>query len=398
MGRGRCKAAVWSALSVASLRLRGRASPPVAETGGACERVFIGPANSAGQGYAWARSLERVRPGTVATSMQFVHEDDRFRFAVDQSVLSGFGAHSRRWQRAQATALSGYSAVIVESALPVLGGMLRGDVASQIALLRANGVAVALLFHGSDIRSPDAHMLIEPLSYFADDDTFAAVMRTRALESKRLVESSGAPAFVSTPDLLDDLPSAIWLPLTVNVAEWRTHVPALAHGGAPIVLHAPSSSHVKGTALVEPALLELHEAGEIVYRRAEGLTHQALREAVQRADIVVDQFRIGSYGAAACEAMAAGRVVLGHVSSRVRERVWAVSGEQLPIVQATPDSITQVIRALVADRQEAARISAAGKRFVDLWHNGSAGASVLSDWLDTVRRESRTGDLKDGQA
>ncbi len=384
MPRPTLKDRVWAAVSVAKLRLAGNPLPSAAQTGGAEWRLLIGPANSAGQGYAWARAVERSRPGLAATSMQFIHNDDRYQFPVDQAVLSGYGAYSGRWQRAQFAALREYSAVLVESALPPLGGMHNNDPAAQISQLREAGVGVGLLFHGSDLRDPDLHLAAEPLSYFRVDPGFTAQMRARAARSRGLVERVDAPVFVSTPDLLTELPDATWLPVVVDVEAWAQSAAdaPFSRSRTPVVVHVPSSSQVKGTALIEPVLRVLDAEGLIEYRSASGVPHAAVRKLVGNADIVVDQVRGGPYGVAACEAMAAGRVVVAHVPEVVRTRTRELSGQELPIVEAQPDTLEQVIRALSADPEGCARVSEAGRAFVKYWHDGRESGRVLATWLE----------------
>ncbi|WP_052492765.1 hypothetical protein [Leucobacter komagatae] len=345
--------------------------------------MLIAPANSAGQGFAWARALERVRPGTVVTSMQFVSEVEPYSFEVDQSVLRGFGAHSKAWQRAQFRAAIEYKAVLVESAMPPFGGMLRNDATQQIEALRNEGVRVGLLFHGSDIRDPELHLASEPLSYFAADPDFTLQMRNRVLRSRALINTVCAPLFVSTPDLLTELPSALWLPVVVDVEEWASGTaPPLSDSAIPVVLHIPSSSVVKGTALIEPVLRQLDKAGKIQYRSASGIPHAQVRDLVRGADIVVDQVRGGPYGVAACEAMAAGRVVVAHVPDIVRSRVAELTGSELPIVEAAPDTLIDVLEDLLEDRATARRIAGEGTQFVRHWHDGRESGRVLANWLD----------------
>lgn len=383
---------VWAAVSVAKLRLAGNPSPPVAKLQEASSHFLIAPANSAGQGYTWARAVERARAETAATSMQFVHAGDEYRFPVDQAVLSGFGAYSRRWQRAQFDAVSRFSAVIVESALPPLGGMHDRDPAAQIEALRAAGVAVGLLFHGSDLRDPDLHVQREPLSYFRDDSELTARMRERARRSQQLIEQVKASVFVSTPDLLVEAPAATWLPVVVDVESWGapgTNAP-MSGGEIPVVVHAPSNAHIKGTPLFESVLRKLDAEGLIQYRPVSGVPHAEMRALIRNADIVVDQMRTGSYGVAACEAMAAGRVVIAHVSEEVRAKTSALSGMALPVVEADPVTLEEVLRGLVRDPEKAVRLSEQGAAFVKHWHDGRESGRVLAGWLDDETLGSET--------
>src|SRR5690554_734208 len=77
---------------------RATPSPPVVPDN--TTRLFIGPANSAGQGWQWARCFERNIRGVSAVSMAAVHHDS-FQFPVDYAVPLGNYRWSHSWQRAQ---------------------------------------------------------------------------------------------------------------------------------------------------------------------------------------------------------------------------------------------------------------------------------------------------------
>ncbi|MEK8228013.1 hypothetical protein NKG05_20860 [Oerskovia sp. M15] len=114
-------------------------------------------------------------------------------------------------------------------------------------------------------------------------------------------------------------------------------------------MHVPSHSTIKGTQLVRPALDRLVAEGVVEYREISGVPSEHMPEIYAGADVVLDQFRLGSYGVAACEAMAAGRVVLGHVLPQVRDVVRSSTGLDLPVVETTADTIDAVLRELEAD-------------------------------------------------
>ena len=109
----------------------------------------------------------------------------------------------------------------------------------------------------------------------------------------------------ATPDLIDDLPSAAWAPLAVDVDAWASDVPVMQRT-KPKVLHGPSQRWTKGTDRILPALTALHDKGAIELVLAERVSWDEMRELVRTSDIVVDQFAVGSYGTFAVEAMAAG--------------------------------------------------------------------------------------------
>ena len=149
----------------------------------------------------------------------------------------------------------------------------------------------------------------------------------------------------------------------------------------PLAVHAPSNERIKGSDLIDPVLQQLADRGLIEYRRIRGVQPEQMPAVYREADIVLDQFRIGSYGVAACEAMAAGRVVLGHVTPAVRQTILDLAGMPLPIVEATPSSLEDVMLGLLDDRSRSIAAGAAGPAFVREIHDGRRSATALSEFL-----------------
>ena len=125
-------------------------------------------------------------------------------------------------------------------------------------------------------------------------------------------------------------------------------------------------------------LERLHERGIIDYISDPGTVAAADMPALlAQCDIVVDQIRTGSYGVAAAEGMAAGRVVVGNVHPQVREFV----GDEIPIVDGSPENFEAAIIALAEDPERRARLSELGRRYAQKWHSGAAAAEALSSFL-----------------
>jgi hypothetical protein len=342
--------------------------------------MLIGPANYAGQGAQWARAVDAFVPGAAARSVA-VAIPGAHSFPADTVVPFSVYHHSRRWQLDErAAVVAGFDHVLVES-MRRLFGSLYPDLASELKGLRAHGISAALMAHGTDVRSPRAHVARHRWSPYRDDPRSERLQHV-ADSNRALAESSGLPLFVSTPDLLDDLPGATWCPVVVDRAAWDSAPPPFSRDRLPVVAHIPSSAAIKGTALIEPALRSLAATGVIDYQRLEAVPSADMPTAIGDADVVLDQFRIGSYGVAACEAMAAGRIVIGHVEPGVRERVESQTGLPLPIVEADPETLGSVLAGLVRDPDLALRIAQAGPRFIDSVHSGKRSAAILErEWL-----------------
>lgn len=131
------------------------------------------------------------------------------------------------------------------------------------------------------------------------------------------------------------------------------------------VAHAPSDRGVKGTEYVEGAVSRLESEGyDIELVVIEG-RHDEVIVQLQQADIVVDQLRLGCFGVVALEAMAAGTPVICYL----RDDLQAQYPESLPIVNATPDSISGVLGELVSDQGRRERLGQEGRRYVEMHHS-----------------------------
>ncbi|MGV8857728.1 glycosyltransferase family protein [Rhodoglobus sp.] len=207
-------------------------------------------------------------------------------------------------------------------------------------------------------------------------------MENVASANQRLLGELDLPVFVSTPALLLEVPGATWLPVVVDVNRWSNERVPLERR-VPVVVHAPSREVIKRTDLVDNALVELHDAGEIDYRRVTGVPNKELPAVFADADILVDALGTGNYGVAACEGMAAGCLVVSYITDQVSGFIQSSLGVELPIVNSAPDRLAETIRSVLGERERYQEIAAAGYEFVSKNHDGRLSAAVLKDFLES---------------
>ncbi|MGV1034574.1 MAG: hypothetical protein ACOYBP_05055 [Microbacteriaceae bacterium] len=369
----------YSMLSqVSAFTVRGPAAPPT-EIPDTEIRVYIAPTNYAGQGYQWARSLERAEPRLGARNVA-VRIPGGFAFPTDTSVSLWESTYARSWAAAEWSQATRFSHVLVEAERPLFGPLFRHEVQAEVRALRERGISVAFLSHGTDIRDPERHVAEHSLSPYRLDPR-TAHLTTQARTNRELLAELGGPVFVSTPDLLEDFPAAHWCPVVVDTARFSTSRPPLSER-IPRVIHISSDPIQKGSDLAAEAMAPLVRAGLVDFEVIEGVPSADIPQVLADADIVLDQFRLASYGVAACEAMAAGRIVIGNVSEQVRRQVTQQTKLELPIIQSLPNELPSVIERVLAASsryQEHAQLGAAFSRSV---HSGSRSArALLEHWI-----------------
>ncbi|MHA3725085.1 hypothetical protein ACXR2T_14550 [Leucobacter sp. HY1910] len=367
-----------------SARLLGGGSAPVSQVPDASLRVYIAPTNYSGQGYEWARALERADSRIAARNMA-VELPGGFAFTADTLVPIASVNASAEWAEAEWEAARSFTHVLVEAERSMFGKRFARSLEAEVLALTEAGVHVAFLCHGTDIRDPENHATLTPWSPYPEDPRTKMLARD-ARENLALLERLKRPVFVSTPDLLADVVWATWCPVVVDAARFAASAPAFSHATRPRVIHASSNPIQKGSDRIEPALAPLIDAGTIDYELIMSTPSAEMPGVFAASDIVLDQFRAGSYGVAACEAMAAGRVVVGHVLPQVRAHIERETGLSLPIVEATPDTLREVVAGLVSDPDRAREIAAAGPVYVERVHSGAMSARVLIEqWIDLPR-------------
>ncbi|MEU0081143.1 glycosyl transferase family 1 [Micromonospora tulbaghiae] len=339
-------------------------------------RLGLGTANFAGQLSALAVAISAAR-ADVGIELVVAKPPATYRYPADR-YLHFPGEHRLDVQMQQAARVLGwYTHLIVDAFRPVLGRLNGDDIAADLPALRRARLKVALLAHGSEIRHPGAHLERHAESAFRDaPEELRERLTVVAERNRRTAEDSGLPFFVTTPDLLDDVPFATWAPLIVDVDAWACDRPVLERT-RPVVLHAPSNRWTKGTDRLLPRLQELHDRRIIELRLVEGLPHSEMRRLVQDCDIVVDQLVMGSYGTFSCEGMAAGKVVVAYVS----EGPHRAAGVQPPIANATPGTLAKTIESLLDDRPAAVALAAEGARYVRDHHDGRRTAEAFDAFL-----------------
>lgn len=378
--RARLPEVITSRMGPASARYRRQDVPPPVAPPAGDVRLLVGPRNFAGQGDRWARAAELL-PGVGARSM-LAGDNGGLDFPVDYTVPDAVYTNSRRWGVSQRDAVGdGYTHVMFEAVSSLFGAASDKVVAREVDWLRARDIQVGMVCHGTDIRLPARHAQLDEWSPFRDaPDQWVERLQSRAEFNQRVLDRISAPVFVSTPEMLLDRPDAQWLPIVVDLARWSTEAEIL-RSDRPVVLHAPTNPLVKGTALIEPIVQGMHDSGRVEYRRVVRVPSQQMPALYRDADVVLEQFALGMYSVTSVEAMAAGRIAIAHVHDQVRDHVRATTGLELPVVEATPATLRDVLED-IRDRPDHYReIARRGPEFVRAVHDGTMSSRVLGGFL-----------------
>lgn len=256
----------------------------------------------------------------------------------------------------------------------IYAAYLRGLQSLEFAYVGWLGKSVFVTYQGDDARQGEyclAHYPItfasrvEPGYYCHVSDAFKRASIARFSDLAQAIYSVN-------PDLLNVLPArSQFMPYGhVFLDEW---LPAYLqdHSGPLRILHAPSHRLVKGTDLILSALEELKGEGyAFELLMVEGMSNTQAREVYARADVLVDQLFAGWYGGLAVELMALGKPVLAYIREEDLRFIDPKMREELPIVQATPQSVKDVLRGVLeTPRADLVALGRRSRVYVERWHD-----------------------------
>jgi len=361
-------------------------------------RVLHGTYEIAGQGMMLARALREV--GVDADSLAYrvdwdgrqpdlVVDLDRHRTPVGR--LWSMGTSFARWAAHYDLFHFHFGTSFFYVAPREREQALRGH--WDLPLLRRMGKRIVFHFHGCEIRDRDHMRATHALATCTECDPFCRPWHQRWL--KEQAARHAERCFFSTLDLAESVPGGVHLPLAMEVERWSRAADAFplpdfdrrdGVNGPVVIAHAPTNRLIKGTRHVEAAVAELRAEGlQVELRMIERRPWTTMPEFLSGADILVDQLMMGWYGLLAMEGMAEGRAVVAHLRAD-----FAGHLQGCPVVDATPATITAVLRALVRDPARRGMLGAAGRRYVAQHHDlRVVGARLLAEYrsvLDGSRR------------
>jgi len=255
----------------------------------------------------------------------------------------------------------------------------------ELAILRLTGKAVIVSPYGGDVAVRGYLAGWEQAMELDYPDVIARSDATRARvdwfsRQANVTIRNVNPGYLPRVDVLWPNQYAI------DPAEFEPGLKSTADGrnGRVTLLHAPNHRAIKGTAGLERAVEVLRADGlDVHFVLLEGRPNREVRDALRDADIVAEQFLVG-YGLLAVEGMASGAAVISNVGWLPEEIRRHPAIAESPIVDATPETLTDRLRELVLDPERRERLGSRGREYVLRWHSDAATANMWRSIVDAV--------------
>lgn len=328
-------------------------------------RVLHAPAEIAGQLALSAYGLREI--GVEARAFARRHS---FDYTVEPDIVPGDGFMA--WLYAAAKAAWSHDVLHFYYGRSFLH---ESREALDALLLKRFGRKVVVEFVGSDVRMPSVEAERNP-HYVPvegeDDDRALARMHawSRVTGGHAIICDPALSAFVALC-----FEHVHHVPFRIDTQRLAPRPPRV-DVEIPLVVHAPSDRAAKGTRHVRAAVEELRARGiEFEYRELHGLRNREVEVVCSAADIVIDQLCIGSHGVFAVEAMSMAKPVICYL----QPDVLALCPSDIPIVNATPDTLSGVLARWLDAPQERHACGIRSRAYAERTHDVRAVARRLLD-------------------
>lgn len=165
--------------------------------------------------------------------------------------------------------------------------------------------------------------------------------------------------------------------LCIDLELWKPN--EVSRKTCPVIIHAPSNPHIKGTKYVLEAVEKLKKEYDFEFKLLRNVPNNRVKEFIQDADIVVDQLLIGWYGTFAVESMALGKPVLCYL------RADCLSFKpNVPIVNTNAHTVYENLKRLIEDPELRITIGRKSRKYVEEEHDSLKIGRMLVDLYESL--------------
>jgi hypothetical protein len=263
----------------------------------------------------------------------------------------------------------------------------------EFAYLRKKGIPIVCYWCGSDIRSTRRMHELERATGMPNISTYigerGAIFETDAWEEqkRRIADVSSRHASAMFSNSVDHL-SYLTMgtePFLYFLPDRPLALPDKFDDASPIVIvHATTAPSIKGTPLVRAAIAQLREEGyEFEYVELIGVPNTRVREELDRAHIVLNQFYGFSPAVFGVEALAAGCVVLMSSDESVETDLPVGSNDCWVVTKH--HQVYSHLKRLLDDPRQLEPIARRGRAWAEKHAMRASAGRTMMAVLDSVR-------------
>lgn len=249
----------------------------------------------------------------------------------------------------------------------------------DIPLARTLGKRVFMEYHGTDIRQGLPWTKGNPQGYlyegYRENPDLLRQVRTLNEKVTGIIFHDAELAWYLPEENRTDV---FYIPLRIETSYFETNVPE-NDSHRPLIVHMPSNGPIKGTRFISDTMEELKSGYDFEFISTNNLPNQEVRALCKRADLIIDQVILGTYGVLALEAMSQAKPVICFM----REDLLSTYPKGLPIVNATRETLRDAVVDLLESPSKRRDLGIAGREYAMRYHEARNVAVLLSELYET---------------
>ncbi len=155
-----------------------------------------------------------------------------------------------------------------------------------------------------------------------------------------------------------------------------------------IIVHSPSAKYAKGSDYIISIVEELKKIYPIEFILLHNVSRATVIDTMKSCDIFIDQIVLGSYAAAAIEAMSLGKPTVAFIMPAVFKK--GTPGD-CPVINANPDTLREKLILLIKDPHVRHQIGIRSRKFVEEVHDADKIAIQLLTIYNNENKMMKTG-------
>jgi glycosyltransferase involved in cell wall biosynthesis len=339
-------------------------------------KVLMGPVNIAGQPIKLVKELKRR--GINADLLQY--GEHSFGYKADKIVdISDGDRATTQIETIKDVIAEDYDIYHFWLRSLFFGGVYERFTGMDLPFLKSRGAKIVYRFTGQDLRYQSVQREKNPYNvyqYGYESEIDEDLQRSYIDFIEHYVDQF----VVQDREMKSYREDASIIRRSMDIDDWE-YVGVQEDTDKPLVIHAPSNPELKGTWFVQDAVQSLREEGfEFEYEEIKDLPHKEAVEKYKQADIIVDQLLLGWHGVFALEGMALGKPVVCYIRDDLRS-------DDIPLAEANPDTITDVLRELLRNPKKRVRLGREGRKYVEEVHDVDIVVDNLVELYEDIMKE-----------
>lgn len=233
-----------------------------------------------------------------------------------------------------------------------------------------------LIMHhwGSDVRMHSAALRTNPYALVKDKNEEGITKKLKLLTST--IKHCIIPDYELYPYVKDYYEHVHIVPSVINLTNYQSDTADVSSKETvPLIVHAPTSPFIKGTKYILKAIEDLKADYQFDFKLVQGLSHQEAKEIYKKADLIIDQLHIGSYGLFSVEAMALGKPVICWITDEMKSHY----PKDLPILSANPDTIKKTLETILKNQDKLTEIGKSSRKYAEKHHDAAINSKLIKD-------------------